>query len=234
MRCALVLVVVASCNRVFGLEGHDLTDSAPGTDGAVTVAGTFVRQVIANDRSPARLPMLTEAGLSGSSLDLELRTGSAVTPVAVASNGGFALATAMPYALAWSIDGDIPIELQSSAPVVALTDLWVGRAERTRVTKPTQLAFDLGSVGSDEYVAVQGTGLWGNPSANEPFGATVFDVDWHQVNDSHSAVALLDAARTIACTRCSITTSWTRRTTTISSSATSPMTSCRPMVRRRR
>ena len=186
---ALGLLAVASCDLVFGLDGHELAPDS----GSGTITGTFVRQVIANNSQ--HLPTPTESGLTSPELDLELRVGSATTNVPVDSSGSFEAATAVPYALAWTLDGGVPIELQSSAPVLELVDLWVGRADRTPVTKPTTLTFDVPSVGSDEFVAVQGTGLWADIGANEAPGATMFGVDWHAVTDAHHTPGLLDASQ---------------------------------------
>ena len=188
MMRALLLLALASCDRLFLDENQPLApDAAP--DAPVSrVTGTIMRRVVTN--SATGVPMSVDVPASGASLLVRFPDTQARVPID--ANGTFVFERASDdtrYALVVSVDGRV-IEVQHVTPTLQLLVAQLGppNSARVPVTKPTLVLLPLFTSGT-----IVTTGLW---TTTLGIYAVLYDyVDWLQSQPLFGRRGLLSAAR---------------------------------------
>ena len=166
-------------------------DSAPDElaggclEGVVT--GWFRNAVITNDASFA--PIVSEVPPQTITLNASLADGTSV-PIDYRGDGAFSFEASASYELNVVANG-IPATYQTSAPHLVIGEVFLGRVDRTAVTKPTPIQFIY--PGAAQGLAfVTSTGLWTDTAAGAGNRSLVFD--WRTAKSQWHDLGLLEAA----------------------------------------
>ena len=184
-RCLLVLAV-AGCNQIYGLDGTRLPPDAA----VFPVTGQILHRWVEG----ADAPVVKEAPLNTTNVVyLSVRTDGGLQEIAVGADGRFTFhrdADNAPYRLELTVDGDI-FEVHGSAPDVRFVVRSAGRLD----PEPTEdrLIVRFGQAAGTDQGAVASTGIW-SYSETQPF-AGGFDVNWQAPTRTAGRHGLVDSSK---------------------------------------
>ena len=184
MKFLWLVVGLAACDQVLGIDQFPIPPPVmPGT----TITGRLVRQVVHNDASfrpgTDEIPMTSATAMLRADSDLTL-----------AADGAFSfVAATVPYQLEISLDQEHPFELQSSAPTLDITDVWLGRTPRTAITSQSTITETLPNAPASGFDVLQSTGLWASYTVPGT-SSSQFSVDWRTATPTIGTIGLLDSS----------------------------------------